>query len=428
MGDRISKCPARNLLNQSRFAIFSTPSQQHKQNENSDRGMEARKTKKIEGSKPSGGNRFLLKVFSYLLYLCILTAIGEVLTWIYWEEPPFTSFVKGNHAVYHHVPPYFDHEQQGVMDMRAKRHTIAKRPGSKRIVFMGDSYAFGMGLEDSQTIPAYLERRLKKDFVESDIEILNYAFVSYAPIIHELLYKNVVQKLQPDLVFLFLDSFDIQEDHIYSKTAIYDDEGIATAVPFDDYHRRGLRHLELVRFVQYAVARMKYGKTHLPPDMRIERRREFFFEPEKFSPWIDESFKILSRINRQVSENGGRLVLVTYPNPLYLKDKSDFDEALKYIGAPFEFKRFETELPQVIQRRCKENGIECLNLWPEIRKWENSLGNSSKLSIFNNKDGHFTAQSCLKIAKLLESWLETQAFSDKNKDSTKAENPPLKND
>ncbi len=70
------------------------------------------------------------------------------------------------------------------------------RSGKARIAFVGDSFAWGVGVEEGEAVPKQLERLLGEDF-----EVMNFGVPGYSTD-QELLYLDRVMEFQPDLVIL----------------------------------------------------------------------------------------------------------------------------------------------------------------------------------------------------------------------------------
>jgi len=354
-----------------------------------------------EKSRQSGKTP-ALKYLVFALYFAMLLLAMEMLVRFYWNEPPSNTLVGGNHPIYHHWPSYMPDELVGRMDMRRKKHALEKAPEIRRIVFLGDSYTFGLGVSENETIASFLQKQLDSRCGRGKFEVLNYGMVSYSPIIEEMIYRDIVSRLSPDLIILQLDPFDPQEDHLYTELATFDSNGTALAVNGIPPEHKCLERLALFRFFRFAARVIRYGGNHIRPDLRMNLRSDFFYNPQKYHNWLDFSFSILSRVNRRVKADGAEMLLITYPNPLFLKNREGYEQAIKFISNDFIQVRHETELPDMIMQRCRENGIECLNLWPDFRREEKQASpDRGNELIFNQTDGHYTVWTNKWVAGLV---------------------------
>ena len=87
---------------------------------------------------------------------------------------------------------------QGLRD----REYGPKAPGAFRVLMLGDSFTFGWGLPESESIPRKLEERLREDYPGRTIEVMNGGVTGYAPWQERGLFRRLAEELQPDLVIL----------------------------------------------------------------------------------------------------------------------------------------------------------------------------------------------------------------------------------
>jgi lysophospholipase L1-like esterase len=83
-----------------------------------------------------------------------------------------------------------------------------------RVLVLGDSTTFGMGVDADHTIPATLERILNSDEAnERKFEVINAGVPGYGTAQEWLLYRRWAEALRPDLVvLLFLTTNDVQDN------------------------------------------------------------------------------------------------------------------------------------------------------------------------------------------------------------------------
>lgn len=91
-------------------------------------------------------------------------------------------------------------DDQGFRGRQSVR--AARRPGSLRVLCVGDSFTYGVGVDDAQTFPAQLQTLLAKRLPESDVEVVN-AGVPFYDLFDELgYYREKGARLAPDVVVL----------------------------------------------------------------------------------------------------------------------------------------------------------------------------------------------------------------------------------
>jgi hypothetical protein len=88
-----------------------------------------------------------------------------------------------------------------------------------RVVILGDSYAYGMGLPQDRAVPQRMERILREKTGKGDIGVLNTGVVSYSPFVERLVFEDVVVAYKPTVVLLLLDATDIGDDDRYAAAA-----------------------------------------------------------------------------------------------------------------------------------------------------------------------------------------------------------------
>lgn len=86
---------------------------------------------------------------------------------------------------------------------RDQDYARPKPDGSFRIAVLGDSVAFGYGVEMRETFPKVLERELERLAPEGQrIEVMNFGVSGYNPYTQAALLEDVVASYQPDLVLV----------------------------------------------------------------------------------------------------------------------------------------------------------------------------------------------------------------------------------
>ena len=351
------------------------------------------------------------------VYLFGSLVVAELFYRFFWSDPPMTEVVKGNHPVFHHVPKAFLKKGLGEFDFRGRKYETAKKPGAIRISFLGDSFAYGFCPHD-QTIPFHLKAMLKKSFPETAFEVLNFGFVSYSPIIEEVVYRRLVARLESDYVILLYDSFDPQDDILYSKMASFDKDGRTLSVAGEEFLKTGIRRSALVRFVQYVVEVIRNGWHYLPEEQRFESRIRCIDDPEGLQWVLDYSFSILGRLAGAVEADASRFMLFQYPPPHILKDTGEFRTWLATWGVRQEewSPPAESRFTPLVLSYCKGKGMRCYDFGPGVREMEAELGESgSRLEIYNNMDGHFTGRANKKFAAFILEKLLEEGLVDKIK-------------
>jgi hypothetical protein len=124
------------------------------------------------------------------------------------------SSVEGEFAYAYHINQY---------GYRGANFTMPKSPKVLRIMAMGDSMTFGVGANDDETAPYYLEKQLNAKGLP--VEVINAGAGHAGTIKHYLNLKNFHLKYQPDLVLLLFDLTDLMDDWYVERHAMYNKDG-----------------------------------------------------------------------------------------------------------------------------------------------------------------------------------------------------------
>lgn len=79
-----------------------------------------------------------------------------------------------------------------------------KNPGTKRILFIGDSFTMGWAVEEEEAFPRLVEKMLTSKIPNQKIETINAGFTAAGPSGYYLYYKNFTQTIKPDIVVINL--------------------------------------------------------------------------------------------------------------------------------------------------------------------------------------------------------------------------------
>lgn len=88
-----------------------------------------------------------------------------------------------------------------------------RRPETYRIVCLGDSFTFGLGVRDDETYPRLLEQRLADRFPGIDVQVLNAGVPGYGTADELRFLESRIDLLDPDLVIVqFLAENDFNDN------------------------------------------------------------------------------------------------------------------------------------------------------------------------------------------------------------------------
>ena len=107
--------------------------------------------------------------------------------------------------------------------LRGPDPVIPKPPGVVRILMLGDSFTFGFPVKDDETFCSLIERRLRAQGYP--VEVINGGVSGASPTLHYIALRDQFLAFEPDLVILWFDRGDVQEDAWFQKNLVYDSAG-----------------------------------------------------------------------------------------------------------------------------------------------------------------------------------------------------------
>jgi len=96
------------------------------------------------------------------------------------------------------------------LDFREREFDIEKSPGTYRIAVIGDSFAYGQGIEEQERFSNLLENWLNEQSVDREYEVLNFARPGYETLDHVEVLEETVLRINPDFVLLQWFINDVQ--------------------------------------------------------------------------------------------------------------------------------------------------------------------------------------------------------------------------
>ncbi len=107
--------------------------------------------------------------------------------------------------------------------LRGPDPVLPKPPGVIRVLMLGDSFIFGFPVRDEETFCWLVERQLRAEGYP--VEVINGGVSGYSPTLEYLSLRDEFLSFEPDLVVLWMDLGDVQEDHWFQKNLLYDTAG-----------------------------------------------------------------------------------------------------------------------------------------------------------------------------------------------------------
>jgi len=99
--------------------------------------------------------------------------------------------------------------------LRGPEYPYQKEPGVYRILVLGDSFTAGLQVPQEQTFPSLLEARLRQQYPQAAIEVINAGVIGYGTDNELAYFTNEGYKYRPDLVVLALFTGNDITDNIW---------------------------------------------------------------------------------------------------------------------------------------------------------------------------------------------------------------------
>ncbi len=326
-------------------------------------------------------------------------------------------------------PPNTNHESQSSKEgeyhywahynkfgYRGKDFAVPKPKGVIRIFAVGDSFTYGVGAEDNQTIPYVLQEELKK--INPGVEVINAGIGHSSPIMHYINLKRIHLKYEPDFVVLFFDLTDLRDDWDFERHAVRDQEGeivdydlslingkrdwwiyAAQKSAFCEWiHRKIIRSFSKIQqmgFKNYFKA-LKEGKRakaviatsngNLSDDVLMEHDGVVMMRGREKQDIIERQWprtaKYLLKIKALLEEKQIPFLLIMYPHGIYV-GANQWTEGRKTWGlepGKLYTDRYSFDL---VENFAKENQIPFYNTLDDFL-------NAPLKDYFFNWDGHMT--------------------------------------
>lgn len=370
---------------------------------------------------------WLARWLSCLLSLALAIGLGELAFRLFWVKQ-LTLRAGIEHRQFHHrLKPYETYRfvsgefntstRTNRYGLRGPDPAIPKPPGVIRLLMLGDSFTFGFPVRDEETFCAVAEQALRA--AGEPVEVINGGVSGASPTLHYLVLRDQLLELEPDLVLLWYDLGDLQEDHWFQKNLLYDAQGrIARCDPYYINGRFSVwewlkRYSALTKYVDTKVVRTA-GKIrvlgpvgYLKAKLRGERSKvaiarlkqeqgaDDLAEYDRFllvrdtatevqiAPYWALSSRYLVMIRDLLAERGIPFVMGIYPYGM-LAGSDQWAEGRVFWG--FERGRtYGADLAlAVFERFSRESGVPLLNTFPAFREAAKTQ------PLFYDEDGHMT--------------------------------------
>ncbi len=258
-----------------------------------------------------------------------------------------------------------------------------------RIVVLGDSFTFGLGVEGGQAFAAVMEGSLRNLTDSDDIAVLNTGVVSYSPILENRLLRQIGHVYRPTLTILMLDLTDIGDDYQYENQLVVDGSGqwvfdreepvwgvglfdrVALLKPVHAaVHEllKPMRNLRAAIRSHLGVNPKEYAKFVVEIEGAVEINRFFILRHSltHTRSYFERTLAYIQRAADEAAGIGSEFLLVVAPRFHHWSDRECPDnwEAARYaIDEPYEFEYF-----RFFEQAAPTLDFEVLNLLPAFER------------------------------------------------------------
>lgn len=305
---------------------------------------------------------------------------------------------------------------------RGPEFTVNKKPGTKRILVLGDSFTLGLGVEDNETYP-YKMQQILREKGYGNAEVINAGYADgYSPDSYYVYLKNRGMQLRPDIIILSFFTYDDIADlteTVWEKTDISGlPEKIVSCcrlwgngylinknLPVK-YRIPILRNSQLFQFsFDTFNSRFKiFADTSIDPPKR-DRKKGCEMNPDCFKNYYAEDGKVrqlLKSIKKLADENHSKLLTVLIPiqYQVYPETANGFWNAVP----------LDTSQPDFMQKHMSEffisQKMDYLDLLPVLSE------NKSRGYLFTPTDVHLNDLGNTVAAEAIDDFLINRYLPD----------------
>jgi hypothetical protein len=354
----------------------------------------------------------------------------------------FTDFLLGtmwfhtrvpsrSHPVYHHskIPGSYrlavsdrghrDHAfTVNITKLRLRRSgeiPLSKGNDVFRIMVLGDSFAFGDGVDDDETFCSLVEQGLNASQDGTmRYEVLNSGVGSFTPILEYLYLKTDGIRFDPDFVILFFDMSDLYQTQVLWKRAEVSGTGEAIRITMPQrsgfYRFVMVRFFYLSQFFQYVEGAILGKSVRDEALLRgISEELMGFTKSQDQSPWEEQWQRIFADIAYSKKFCEARnidFLVVIYPWGHQVSGY-EWAEGRKQVFIPPGY----TAPPDVftmLEDRLTEMGITVLNLFPAFRDYQ------GRELLYFSRDMHWSEHGHRLVGKELTAYLKERFSREEN--------------
>jgi hypothetical protein len=278
------------------------------------------------------------------------------------------------------------------LGLRGEPAAPAKTAGTFRVLVVGDSFAFGFGVEDEESFPALLETRLDTRF-ERPVEVLNAGVPGWSTDHYLLFLRTRGFALEPDLVVLAIMENDVGD--LAWNRLILDEERLPVRI---ESLRRLIDHRGRMRYVE--------GSPLAVPALEFPGRL-WLADHSALYHWL--RFRLVrawTRLAKGTEQRRRRREAGPPPEGAIATLSSGEIQSGLASGPEFRL-RYHRHLVQALERDCRQRGVESFFLLVANRDSDPAPGSAAAAL---HRDCAARGDACLDTAKLFAPERSVRAF------------------
>lgn len=314
--------------------------------------------------------------------------------------------------------------------LRGGEVALARQPGHRRVVVLGDSFAWGHGISENNAFPEYLEQAL------TDCEVINLGVPGFDLPDSLAYYKRLGAAYQPDVVLLALCQNDVRDHKADQRrrdlvaSLLQNGAEKNSSVPaLRRIKKRLCQHSYVFSLIRNTIntrkplarAAVRIGlKEKLAGFEMLDDnlRPALVHYPETMQTAIAQLKLDILKIESVVRAQGGRFLLVLIP-ALQAVDHDAFVRSIAYTH--YEVNDFDIDKPyDIIRQFAKSHNISVISPLPSFREaFERGRPLYLKGDLHFNEAGHRLFAECItpELDRLLQMRSDTSRLSNRSLDN-----------
>ncbi len=301
-----------------------------------------------------------------------------------WANAPSTTAVYGE-------PEFHFDVRHNALGFRGAEVPAAKPPAKLRVLVLGDSFTYGIGVADDETFSVRLEA------LDPRFEVLNTGVNGYGTAQELLLLRDQGLALRPDVVVVVFFWNDLANNYLrdFPRFRLVAGElvwpepmAVEKRAEKGPERRAWLRHSRVYRFASDRLKIVGY-RLKLLLGIPLESR-EFLDLGDREAAW-QLTAALLREIRDRAASIGARTLVVSMP------DQVQVETSVSVLGLEPE----EYEVQARLRELCEAAGIPFLDLIPALE-----AGQVPGEPLYYAKDRHLRAHGHVLVARALAQELD----------------------